>query len=414
MNCKAILAVALVALVALQLASAHPLSKRSCACNLKGTDVCTSCIPAAVPRPANRGRAPVGMHRVVYQKFAPIEFQPKDICTCQGGLVTAPEIPRVPCKVHSGHPHQAPNYDYPGSNGLFGGSGDDCGDAPVNPCEEGGPAPSQVKTYVIPAENSLPAEELVEEVPVAAPSTPIAADAVSLALAYDLATKAQKNILEENLAFGHMQTPKDGRVVIKKKVVPESSLYAVRNQIVELKAPSGYGRSCEDEAEASLLAAQQASCTETEEGSYGAPLPSYRDLGFAPVGGDCKFVPGQYQPSPNVVQTVEYSVPAPAPAPAGPAYGPCDALASLERGRGSQGIDYYSSQAQAEAAADAAAAEAAAPNCAEESGPAPGYGLYGSGPSYGSGSGSSYGHAPAPRAGPAHTGRRGCSCGCGY
>ncbi|MFX6533325.1 hypothetical protein ABTG41_03470, partial [Acinetobacter baumannii] len=202
MNCKALLFVALAALVALQFASAHPLSKRSCACGLKGTDVCSSCIPAAVPRPGRPGRVPTGgMQRVVYQKFAPVEFKPQDICTCASGLVTAPEIPRVACKVHSGPTHQSPNYYYPGSNGLFLGGGDDCGDAPVNPCEEGGPAPSQVKTYVIPAENSVPAEELIEEVQVA-PSSPVAADAVSLALAYDMATKAQKNIQEENLAFG--------------------------------------------------------------------------------------------------------------------------------------------------------------------------------------------------------------------
>ncbi|XP_034236700.1 uncharacterized protein LOC117642539 [Thrips palmi] len=403
MNCKAILAVALVALVAIQ-AGAHPLTKRSCACNLKGSDVCgsPSCIPSNVPRPV-RQRTPVGLQRVVYQKFAPVEFNPRNVCTCEGGLVTAPEIPRVACKVHSGgNARQAPSYPVEGSLAqTLGLGGDDCGDAPVNPCEESYSAPAPVRTYVVPAE-TLPAEELIEEVPTPQGPAPVAADAVSLALAYDLATRQQKNIAEENLAFGHMQTPKDGRVVIKKRIVPEGGLYAVRNQIVELKAPGGFGRSCEDEAEASLIAAQQASCNDNEESSYGAPLPSYRDLGFAPVNGDCKFVPGQYQPNPAVIQTVEYSVPAPRAKPAGPVYTPCDALASVERGRGSQGIDYY---AAGNAGANEEIVEAEAPACAESGSSYGSEGSYSAGLTYGAG----------PVEAPArHTGRPGCSCGCGY
>lgn len=178
-----------------------------------------------------------------------------------------------------------------------------------------------------------------------------------------------------------MQTPKDGRVVIKKRIVPESGLYAVRNQIVELKAPSGFGRSCEEEAEASLLAAQQASC-DVEESSYTGALPSYRDLGFAPVGGDCKFVPGQYQPAPQVVQTVEYSVPAPKSRPVA-SYSACDALSGIERGRGSQGTDYYAQPSEE---------TPEQPACASE------------GEAYET-------EYVAPST---HTGRRGCGCGCGY
>ncbi|KAJ1524074.1 hypothetical protein ONE63_010612 [Megalurothrips usitatus] len=391
MNCKAILAVALAALVALQLASAHPLAKRSCACGLRGTDVCGSpgCIPAAILRPT-RPRAPVGVQRVIVQKYAPTEFNPQNICTCEGGLVSSDTTPAAapPACSRTARltaasalpPQQAPNYGYV----------DSCGDeVAANPCEDI-EAPAPVKTYVIPAESSLPAEELIEEVPAPAPQAPVAADAVSLAIAYDLATKAQKNVLEEKLAFGHMQTPQDGRVVIKKRIVPESGLYAVRNQIVELKAPTGFGRSCEDEAEASLLAAQQASCGE-EESAYGGSLPSYRDLGFAPVNGECKFVPGSYQPQPQVVQTVEYSVPAPAAKASGPAYGPCDALASIERGRGQTGYDYYSQEGAAAAAAGAEEVSSYA------------------------GAGLSYGPAPAaPAPARSHTGRPGCSCGCGY
>lgn len=133
------------------------------------------------------------MQRVVYQKFAPVEFNPKNVCTCEGGLVTAPEIPRVACKVHSGPARQSPVYPVEGSLiQTLGLGGDDCGDNPnPNPCEEGYSAPAPVRTYVVPADN-LPAEELIEEVPTPQGPAPVAADAVSLALAYDLATRQQK------------------------------------------------------------------------------------------------------------------------------------------------------------------------------------------------------------------------------
>lgn len=110
--------------------------------------------------------------------------------------VTAPEVPRVPCKVHSGPVYEAPNYARQGAfgsvAGLFGGEAGDCGDAPAaNPCEEASYSPVAVRTYTINAENNLPAEEM-EEVPVPNSQPVQAADAVSLALAYQMATKAQK------------------------------------------------------------------------------------------------------------------------------------------------------------------------------------------------------------------------------
>lgn len=200
-----------------------------------------------------------------------------------------------------------------------------------------------------------------------------------------------QNILEENLAFGPMQTVKEGRIVQKKKYVPEAGLYAVRNQVVELKAAPSFGSSCDDEADAALLAAAQQSCGETEETGYGAPLPSYRDLGFSPVAGECNFVPGQYQPAPQAVQTVEYTVPGPAKAAPAPAYSSCNVLGDLERGRGATGPDYYGADAPAQE--DLAESDSYS-SCAD--------------------AGSSY-SVDVPRvASPVHTGRPGCSCGCRF
>jgi len=99
-----------------------------------------------------------------------------------------------------------------------------------------------------------------------------------------------------------MQKPLNGILCKAKIPVPEAGLHALRKEVVELLPCSRFtGLTPEEEAEASMLAALQLQADydcDCAPDILTANLPSYCDIGYAPLPPGCNslFVPGAPPP----------------------------------------------------------------------------------------------------------------------
>jgi hypothetical protein len=104
------------------------------------------------------------------------------------------------------------------------------------------------------------------------------ADAVSLALAYQLAKRAGTAITEDVLSFGPRTIPVNGAVTRARNYVPEERLFAFDKQAGEMRYPSARcGISTQEQA---LLAAQEGYRESPCGGS--ANYRTYADVGYIP------------------------------------------------------------------------------------------------------------------------------------
>ncbi|XP_069699201.1 uncharacterized protein [Periplaneta americana] len=111
----------------------------------------------------------------------------------------------------------------------------------------------------------------------------VPADAVSLALAYELAKRSGTAIKEEGLNFGPRTIPREEAIVKVTKEIPEDRLYSINKQIFELKYPSATRVvSPQEEAEEALLAAQEEEYEMQINAGGATNYLSYADLGYVP------------------------------------------------------------------------------------------------------------------------------------
>lgn len=103
------------------------------------------------------------------------------------------------------------------------------------------------------------------------PKPSIPADAVSLALAYTLANRANVDVPEEKLQYGFRQLPLNQPDRKITKHVPEEQLYVLDRPLLELRHPTKFVTASEEDSEDSH-----------EEEEIGPERPGYNEIGYVP------------------------------------------------------------------------------------------------------------------------------------